>query len=362
MAEPRSVQEGNERRRPEAQAEARARLLAHAGTARRRRFRPGRAGRAGAAAVCVVAAVALTLVTGNGGGDDDGAPIAQPERTADRALLAAADATARRSPETGRYLHTSSRESTLVSAGTANSSFLVVRDRRTDRWQAADPTRDVSPVWTKRLAVRPQTAADRKAWKAAGSPALVAGLSRTGEPRVELKRAGAWQKSGTAVGKAGTLGGRNVTATQLDALPADTTGLRTALLTRYQGKSGAKADPWLFTAARDLLDGSLPVHPDVQAAAYRVLAELEGVELLGPVQDPEGRPGTGIALNEAGDERGSVRHTLIIDEGTGRLLAAKDVLMEPSRAYTRVPAGTVYAATVYEGSEWTDERPSAPKS
>lgn len=359
MAEPRS--EENDK----GQAEARARLLEHAGTARRRRFRPGRAGWAGVGAVCVAAAVALTLVVGTGDDGDDAARVAQPERTADGALLAAADATERRSAETGRYLHTTSREDTLVSAGTPASPFLVVRKRLADRWQAADPSRDGSRVWTKRLGIRPQTAADRKAWKAAGSPAAVAGLPPNGTPRVVLKGAGAWQRSGIpagATGKAGTLGGRNVTADQLNALSADTAGLRTALMARYEGNSGAEENQWLFTVTRDLLDGSLPVHPDVQAAAYRMLAELDGVELLGPVQDPDGRQGTGIALDETGGELGSVRHTLIIDGGSGRLLAADEVLLEPSRAHAGIPAGTVRTSTVYEGQEWTDERPAAPKS
>ncbi|GAA2724309.1 CU044_5270 family protein [Actinocorallia aurantiaca] len=349
------------------QAEARARLLEHAGTARRRGFRPGRAGWAGVGAVCVAAAVALTLVIGTGDDDggDDAARVAQPQRTANAALLAAADATERRSAEAGRYLHTTSRESRLMSAGTRAPSFLVVRKRLADRWQAADPSSDGNRVWIKRLGIRPQTAADRKAWKAAGSPAAVAALSPDGTPRVVLKGVGTWQRSGTAegaTGKAGTLGGRNVTADQLNALPTDTSGLRTALMARYEGESGAEQNQWLFAVTRDLLDGSLPVHPDVQAAAYRMLAELEGVELLGPVQDPDGRRGTGIALDETGGEFGSVRHTLIIDGETGRLLSADEVLLEPAQAYAGIPAGTVRTSTVYESQEWTDERPAAPRS
>lgn len=359
MSDP--VQE-NEERLARAQAEARARLLEHAGAARVRRSRLGRRAGWGVGVVAVCAAVSVALVPALR--DDDGGGSAEPRQTADRVLLAAADAAGRQA-ESGRYLHTSSRETRLVSAGTAQASFLVVRDLETDRWQAARPARDASLVWTRQLGARPLTAEDEKAWRNAGAPARVAGLSGADKPRVEPKRTAAWKKTATGAGrsgkqaKAGTLGSRPVTLNWLNALPADAQGLRERLLTLHQDAAGA--DLWLFTVSRELLDGSLPVRPEVRAATYRMLAELDGVEPLGSVQDARGRQGTGVALEEPGDERGLVRHVLIIDEGTGRLLEARDVLLEPSPAYARVPAGTVYDSTVYE-HEWTDGRPVPPKA
>ncbi|WP_344247574.1 CU044_5270 family protein, partial [Actinocorallia libanotica] len=288
------------------------------------------------------------------------------DRDADAVLRAAADAAVRQPPESGRYLHASSRETELVSAGTARSSFLVVEDRVTDRWQAARPARDGSLVWTKRLGVRPLSDQDEQAWKAAGSPARVAGLSSTGKPRVALRQAGAWKKSTVGIGKAGkqakigTLGSQKVTMGVLKALPADAGQLRETLLTRYQGDE-AGADLWLFGAARDLLDGTLPVRPEVRAAAYRILAEVDGVALLGPARDGQGRSGTAVAFDEPGNERGLVRHTLILDEGTGRLLEAREMMLHPAPAYAKIPEGTVYDSVVYD-HEWTDARPAAPRA
>ncbi|WP_106400350.1 CU044_5270 family protein [Actinocorallia populi] len=365
MAEPWPARK-EENGRPRAQAEARARLLEHAGKARAgRRLRPGRIAVWGAGVVAVCAAAALVLVPAVRD-DDGGGPVAKARRTADGVLLAAADAADRQPPENGRYLHTSSRETELVSAGTERSSFLVVEDRVTDHWQAARPARDGSLVWTRRLGTRPLSAEDEQAWKAAGSPARVAGLSWTGRPKVELRQAGAWKRSRVEVGKSasrakvGTLGSAKVTLGRLNALPADAGELRASLLGRYRGGE-AGTDLWLFGAARDLLDGSLPVRPEVRAAAYRMMAGLGGVALLGPAQDGRGRPGTAIAFDEPGNERGLVRHTLIVDEGTGRLLEAREMMLNPSRAYAKIPEGTVYDSVVYD-HEWTDARPAVPRS
>jgi hypothetical protein len=360
MSDP--VQE-KEERLARAQAEARARLLEHAGAAQGRRTRLGRRAGWGIGVVAVCAAVSVALVPALRD-DDGGGGSAEPRRTADSVLLAAADAAGRQA-ESGRYLHTSSRETRLVSAGTAQASFLVVRDLETDRWQAVRPARDASPVWTRRLGARPLTAEDEKTWREAGAPARVAGLPGADRPRIAPNRTAAWKKTETGAGRSGkraavgTLGSRPVTLGQLNALPADARGLRDALLTRHQDAAGA--DLWLFTVSRELLDGSLPVRPEVRAATYRMLAELDGVEPLGSVQDARGRQGTGIALEEPDGERGRVRHVLIVDEGTGRLLETRDVLVEPSPAYARIPAGTVYDSTVYE-HEWTDGRPVPPKA
>jgi hypothetical protein len=92
------------------------------------------------------------------------------------------------------------------------------------------------------------------------------------------------------------------------------------------------------------------------AAFYQVLADLPGIELVGPTTDPLGRPGTAFAV-ERGD---SLRQELILDPQTGRLLGSRTTLATTDPAYPGAPAGTVigYETIVATGVvDSTDARP-----
>jgi hypothetical protein len=95
--------------------------------------------------------------------------------------------------------------------------------------------------------------------------------------------------------------------------------------------------PWEeFTVISDVLRFA-PLSGAQTAAFYQVLANLPGIELVGPVEDALGRPGTAFAV-ERGDE---LRSELILDSSTGRMLGSRDTLVKPDPLYAGAPVGTV---------------------
>jgi hypothetical protein len=100
----------------------------------------------------------------------------------------------------------------------------------------------------------------------------------------------------------------------LDRLPGNTSTLLTEL------RSGsivprARGDAQVFLVVGQLLaQGDGP--PEVRAGLFRAAARLNGVEVLGDLPDPVGRPGLALAI-----DAGSLRTQLIVDPETARLLA-----------------------------------------
>ena len=87
-----------------------------------------------------------------------------------------------------------------------------------------------------------------------------------------------------------------------------------------------------------------------------VLASLPGIQLVGPVKDSLGRPGTAFAV----DRGDPTRDEIILDPDTGRLLGSRTTLTRPDAAYAGAPAGTVigYETIVSTGVvDSTDARP-----
>jgi hypothetical protein len=110
-----------------------------------------------------------------------------------------------------------------------------------------------------------------------------------------------------------------------------------------------------FDVARDLLNSQRYAPPQVRKALYEVIARQPGVELLGEVTDPVGRPGTAVAVTTEG-----IRRELIFDPGTSALLAQRDVIVDPADAKLRVEPGTVsYRAYLVSGV--TESRDATPE-
>ncbi len=96
--------------------------------------------------------------------------------------------------------------------------------------------------------------------------------------------------------------GRNVTMKDLRSLPSDPKRLKAELLRWYKGHGTESNDPmssdeWLYQVARGLVM-DMPVKPEVRAAGFRMLAALPAVKSVGKVQDPQGRTGNAIAVDE----------------------------------------------------------------
>jgi hypothetical protein len=132
-------------------------------------------------------------------------------------------------------------------------------------------------------------------------------------------------------------------------LPADPAALRTFLLEHRQEPSTDPrvVDEYLFASSVMLL-AEVPATPQTRAAALRLIAELGAVEDLGPVKDPLGRNGNGVALSQ---KKGELALTVeLVLDPAGTLLSVRYVTDQPVKNY--------YVAVLAAG--WTDEKPSVP--
>jgi hypothetical protein len=105
------------------------------------------------------------------------------------------------------------------------------------------------------------------------------------------------------------VGEHRLTWPQLSRLPTD------------PGRLGARLGPNAFDQAAVLLEDA-PLRPAVRAALFDILAEQDGVELVGQVQDSRGRTGTAVEYTTGPSEFTGARTTirLVIDPKSGRLL------------------------------------------
>ncbi|MBO2449174.1 CU044_5270 family protein [Actinomadura barringtoniae] len=129
-------------------------------------------------------------------------------------------------------------------------------------------------------------------------------------------------------------------------------------LRQAQARTGGPIDSveWLFSNAQKL--GSAPVSPKVLGALYRVLATDPKLRVAGTVTDPLGRKGTAIAHRVTAESGHVHDEQLVLDPATGRLLAERDVLVQPGKAWLRggKPGDvTYYTAVISRG--WTDTVP-----
>lgn len=214
----------------------------------------------------------------------------------------------------------------------------------------------------------PRTATDRARWQAAGSPTSVPvdyGFRKLDGTRVPALTitigSGHPTTSHTNINDTiAAVGPHNVTYADLTKLPSDTAGLA-KLFDRYYAQDGGSENAgdhteWLWGQASGLIQ--LPVSGDVRAAAYRIIADLPGIQSLGTVTDALGRTGVGVALPAAPQgDLGTARRELIVDPRTNTLLADETVLVTPSALATAagLTAGTelIYQATTEIG--WTNQ-------
>lgn len=327
--------------RPEKRAAARAALTTRIdGTGRPARPRATRLWRprlalavAGVALAALLVALPIGILGGSG----------KVEPAVARVLHQAAEVAAAQEPVgpgRGQFLYTRSKDAYLravaYSPGCGRScdasetwSLLVPSMR--ESWISFD---DSLRGRVRTVSGKPRfVSADQRAgWVAAGSPAV----SRPG--RVEDS---AVSGSGMHFDPA--------------ELPTDPAELREMLEAReIPGISGPPGEAETFVLIGDMLrETYLP--SAIRAAIYELTAELPGVELLGEVRDPVGRPGVGIAYT---DERRVTRHELIFDSTTSALLGERDTLTRSgarSGAYGfEAPPGTMVGYAAYLESRVVD--------
>ncbi len=337
--------------RPESRAAARAGLIARieqSGRSARPQSRlPWRGRRLRLAAVGVgLTTLLIALPIGILGGDGKVQPAVgqvlsqAAEIAADQKPLA---------PGPGQFLYTRSKSAYLQATGynprcktrpcdrehpweaTEEWSVLVPKER--EAWISFDGSLGgrVRAVYGQPRFV---SANQRESWVAAGSP--------------PLPQAGRVEDSAA-------FGNGFIDASKLPTDPAE---LRRLIEAReIPGVEGPAGEAETFALVGDMLrEAYLP--SVIRAAIYELTAELPEVELLGTVQDPVGRPGTGIAYT---DRKRGTRHELIFDPSTSALLGERQSIVESGAFGLDAPPGTPIGYAAYLESKVVDSiGPGAP--
>ncbi|MEU0035651.1 CU044_5270 family protein [Streptomyces sp. NPDC006333] len=340
----------------------------------------------GAVALSAVAAAVVVAVGTIGQQGPTDRPTAQPQPSAPTQpansgsdirvdghieLLSAAK-NAEASPAEGTYWQTTTRTQ-HVDVADANGQLIAVSSTGTD--EASVGVRS----GTKSLMVsgvhsvtEPRTPADKNRWNAAGAPHTV--VAELGQESGNAKIAYSIGPGRPMVmrtnidNKIYAVGPNNVTYKDLRALPSTSDALRRHLEALYARDNGADSGTsgrsgWMLRQAGNLI--TMPVKPSVRAAAYRVMADLPGVRVIGHITDPLGRPGVAVEFPAAyRTPLGTTRERLVVDPATGAMLSDQTLLVKPSvRAKTAgLSSGTTinYAATTRMG--WGEQQITVPKN
>jgi hypothetical protein len=274
-----------------------------------------------------------------------GRPGQQPAVLSARQILLTAAINAAKAPAAGRYWRVEDINGALSAAGPNGHPYAV--DQRYSpevTWDASAPDVRSWMLPSTGYTTSPATPGAAAAWRADGSPAL---------PATHDKQQAWWQNGGGI----GYFGNESPTFAQFQALPSNPAGLAAAAskvaeqqqkLAPVPGNDGHSIRVWQYggpspTLSQDMFGVYVqllkwdPVTPRVRAAVFTDLSRLPGVRSVGQVTDPLGRVGSGIAMSSPNGAAGS-EEVLVIDPGSGALLADEDVI-------TTVPAGAASAAS-----------------
>ncbi|MFG3323575.1 CU044_5270 family protein [Streptomyces sp. NPDC048171] len=276
-------------------------------------------------------------------------------------LLSAADQAAA-APSAGKYWRTDTRSETVEIAEAAGSLFAVTRTSSAQWSVGVDSQAHSLLVTGLDSMTRPRTDADAAVWRSAGAPASV----KSAEP---LGGGDAWRSitmgvrqptvMRTNIGdKIYALGARNLTYAELRGLSSDKDTLLRLLKGLHPGaESERHRSASLLRATADLV--AMPVTSKVRAAAYRLMADLPGVQVRTGARDPLGRPGVSVMSPLVSQTfLGGVRQRLVVDPASGELLADQTLLVEPSVKAQRVglKKGMTVNYSVTERMSWSAER------
>jgi len=327
--------------------------------------------------------------------------------TTAREVLLTAAAHVLANPTTGTYWRVQEISGITWPGGTKAHPYDISFENSYDKFNPRSPGQKEYEI-DQQLGTRPATPADAAAWRAAGSPAtwhyaphslrgkniLTLGSPWGGDlwpavaTTVAQARTATWAVSDGTVGFIeGDLAGLN--AAQFAQIPGRPRAVA-ALLRRYAEQtycvqhptSGCSTeDQIVWSEALFLLED--PVSPQVRSATFKVMASLPGVRLLGPMTDPLGRTGYGIAggPQDPGNPNYHPLKAVVIDPATGSLLATVEIGPIPRsvRCWTMLNVigpeqclGPPYLGRSYPGqvdtfiavvsAGWTNASPSLPRS
>ncbi|MEU1411750.1 CU044_5270 family protein [Streptomyces sp. NPDC005731] len=347
---------------------------------RRSGFRP-----LGAVALAAVAASAVAVSTLDRREPAD-RPAAQPRSSAATErpgagedvhvdghleLLSAAEQ-AENSVDRGTYWQTTTR-SENVDVADEKGRLFAVRSASTAEWSVGvRPGTGSLMVSGLDSLTEPRTAADKARWRAAGSPGTVrvevANKTGTGTIGFPMGTGRPMVMKTNIDDKIYAVGPRNVSYQDLRELPSNDGQLRRYLERAYAADNGAESgssgrSAWMLRQAADLV--TMPVKPGVRAAAYRVMADLPGVRVIGRVTDPLGREGVGVEFPLTyPTPLGTTRERLVVDPSTGAMLSDQTVLVKASaRAQgAGLDAGTTVNYEATTRMSWGEHQITVPKN
>lgn len=272
----------------------------------------------------------------------------------------------------GTYWQTTTRSQNVDVAGEEGRLFAV-RSTATDEWSVGvRPGTASLMVSGLDSLTEPLTAADEARWHAAGSPRTVraesAKVNGTAKIAFRMGTGRPMVMRTNTDDKIYALGPRNVSYKDLRALPSADGELRRHLGRLYAQDNGAESGTsdrsgWMLRQAANLV--TMPVKPGVRAAAYRLMADLPGVRVVGRTTDPLGRQGVGVDFPVAyPTSLGTTRERLVVDPSTGEMLSDEVVLVEPSaRAKAAgLGAGTTVNYSATTRMSWGEHQITVPKN
>ncbi|MEW9554953.1 CU044_5270 family protein [Nonomuraea sp. NPDC050783] len=367
----------------EAMAQARARMLSQTGTVRRRPRRAWRLPLGLVAATMVASVVAGMALIAHDPAEPKKPGAANkgvdpsPQALTPRGMMLAAASQAEQQPQ-GRYWFTHQRTGLPLLALGRTGGYVV--EERADTFEWVGRTReDGRAFYGRDLGGEPQTDADIKDWRDAGSPRSWQ-VRSSGTTRTISIKPGDWiadQKK--PPGGAFTIPGvGSFTYAELQNLPAEPEELRellcegrvrlTSEVAEQLRRGGVTAAHKSCDSASGVLDKvfftltSTPVPPKVRAGLMRLLTDYPGVRRLGAVADPLGRPGIALAASyKSRDGRGTLQRDLIFDQRTGKVLGSRDILKKPGPDSQSWQApGRILGYWLIVDSGWADTRPKLP--
>jgi hypothetical protein len=231
--------------------------------------------------------------------------------------------------------------------GPALADYRYAIITRTLLWTCMEPPRPGWPGGTvgnihQALGATPASPPDVAAWRRAGSPrswkAWYGNVTISGSagPRVSLPDKTGWMPGESYA-----------------ALPTSPAKLKAVFLAhpQYFGNNTGTRSEILADDAIVVMGGSAT--PAVRAAAYRVLADVPGIQMKPDVRDPAGQSGTAVWISQP---RQPALSWTIVDPATGNLLCIEAVAQQP---VARAPAGTVLDYKLFLTLGWTNTPPES---
>lgn len=262
------------------------------------------------------------------------------------------------------------REVTITGGRISAGGYDLLTRQRIERTAPLDTTEKFM-LRTSAQAALPASAADERAWRAAGAPTRVKPRCTKDNPADECRpiqitdqpRGCEWRDGNDA--QVGDHSLADLTLADLAAIPADRNGLLAKLRDYHriwQDRGFKQPFEEFLPLAGNLL--SMPIRPQLRAAILRLLAELPDTKVYGTATDPLGRKALSVTFTRDREQPRSpgskplpAYTRTFLDMETGAALARASYVPGGS-------GGDVLTHYIAQAPEtgWITSRPTPPKS